>query len=104
MTIPELKPIPWEWDCLECGKQYVGPVTPWYLVGGGFTKCNYCGGNLKQRPRKERPQEPLYKMIVVANTSFRGANMEEAKRNFMNAAETLSEDEWTFILVEEEQL
>ena len=103
MIVPEITPFPWDWDCTECGEQYVATASPWFEVGGGLTKCNLCGGVLKQRPQKERVPEPLYRMVVVANTYFRGETIEEAKRNFMNAAETLNEDEWTFILVEEEQ-
>ena len=72
------------------------------LVGGGWTKCDHCGGELVTYEVPDPEPEPLYKMIVVANTCFRGATMEEAKRNFMNAAETLSDDEWTFIMVRKE--
>ena len=89
------------WKCKDCERDYLG--IPWMQVGGGWSTCHHCGGELESYEVPDPPLPPLYHIVAVANTTVRGNDEEEAKRSFMNAAETLDEDEWTFILVHKEQ-
>lgn len=43
----------------------------------------------------------VFRIIAVANCEFYGDDVESAKWNFMHQAETLREEDWTFIHVEE---
>lgn len=46
-------------------------------------------------------EKKLYHVIAVANVKFYGETPEDVKFKFMSQAETLEEEDWTFIMVEE---
>ena len=84
------------YECENCGRRGL----PWRYIDDNDLHCIKCGGLIKTYEVEDPPTPPQYRVVAVANTVFRGHSVEEVKENFMSRAETLDENEWTFILVE----
>ena len=87
------------WRCKDCKKNY--PYLPWRLVGGGFSTCVYCGGELESY-YVPRPiyQGKTWRVKVLVECIVEADNEEEAKERTMGDLFTELDDE-NFISIEE---
>ena len=70
------------WKCKDCKKDYWG--IPWMLVGGGWTKCEHCEGELEAYYVPRPPEKPWHSFKVIVTGGGRGDTLEEAKMGFFS--------------------
>ena len=79
------------WRCEDCKKDY--PRFPWRLIGGGFSTCESCGGDLESyyTPR-EVYQGKTWNVKVIINGIIEADDEEEAKQRFADQLFTTLDD------------
>ena len=87
------------WRCKDCKKNY--PHLPWRLVGGGFSTCEYCGGDLEPY-YVPRPiyQGKTWRVKVLLECIVEADDEKEAKERTMGDLFTELDDD-NFISIEE---